>query len=93
MCNSTGYMYMQKQQHAVYNPLLAQGPIISVSYRFLAVITGAASMGIQNSGKRKLIQVAIVGRVLNAWFNDCAVDKSGQNTNPIIANACRPRTI
>ena len=26
-----------------------------------------------------------VGRVLNAWFNDCVLGKSGQSTNPIIA--------
>ena len=27
-----------------------------------------------------------VGRVLNAWFNDYVVGKSGQSTNPIITN-------
>ena len=27
-----------------------------------------------------------VGQVLNAWFNDCVVGKSGPSTNPIIAN-------
>ena len=27
-----------------------------------------------------------VGRVLNVWFNDCVIGKSGQSTNPIIAN-------
>ena len=26
-----------------------------------------------------------VGGVLNAWFNDCVLDKSGQSTDPIIA--------
>ena len=29
---------------------------------------------------------ATYGRVLNAWFNDCVVGKSGQGMNPIIVN-------
>ena len=33
-----------------------------------------------------LHSLGTVGRVLNAWFNDCVVGKSGQSTNSIIAN-------
>ena len=31
------------------------------------------------------LRLHTVGRVLNAWFNDCVVGKTGESTNPIIA--------
>ena len=35
--------------------------------------------------KNSRYTVITVGRVLIAWFNDCALGKSGQIANPIIA--------